>query len=274
MHSMHRVRTHAMRPGLSRHLRCGLNRIFNHRPEQSQRACRESSSSARYEPDDDPSDARALHRRTDHHLRVAVPASIAHALIAPALPRFLQQHQAARVHLVIADEVSNCNQFDAAIWIDSVESDAEAHARRLAVIPDVLCASEEFLAVHGTPRSAHELTPAHCMGVIDQNKKLRSWSLRRDAAEVTIVPKAPLMFSDAQSAVLTAVRGGGLILVPALAVEAQIAARLLTPLLRDWSAPGSAVWMQQTGPLTSELEAFADFVVGLFPRNLADREPQ
>jgi LysR family transcriptional regulator, regulator for bpeEF and oprC len=135
------------------------------------------------------------------------------------------------------------------------------------VIPDVLCASEEFLAVHGTPRSAHELNPAHCIGVIDRDMKLRRWSLRRDAAEVTIVPKGPLMFSDAQSAVLTAVRGGGMVLVPALAVEAQIAARLLTPLLRDWSAPGSAVWMQQTGPLTSELEAFANFVAGLFPRN-------
>ena len=268
MHSMHRVRTHAMRLGLSRHLRCGINQLFNHRPEHPQRVCRENSSSAQYVSNDDASGVRALHLRTDHHLRIAVPASVAHALIAPALPRFLQQHQAARVHLVIADEGSNCNQFDAAIWIHSGQCDAQLEARRLAVIPDVLCASEEFLAVHGTPKNAHELNPARCIGVIDQDKKLRRWSLRRDAAEVTILPKAPLMFSDAQSAVLTAVRGGGMILVPALAVEAQIAAGLLTPLLRDWSAPGSAVWMQQNGPLTSELEAFADFVAGLFPSQL------
>jgi LysR family transcriptional regulator, regulator for bpeEF and oprC len=265
MHSMHRVRAHAIRTGLSRHLRCGTNVIFNHRPEQSRRACRESSSSAHYVRDDDSSDAHALHLRTDDHLRIAVPASVAHALIAPALPRFLQQHPTARVQLVISDEVSHCNQFDAAIWIHSIESDAQPDARRLAVIPHVVCASEEFLAVHGTPRSAHELNPAHCIGVIGQDMKLRSWSLRRDAAQVTIVPKAPLMFSDAQSAVVTAVRGGGMILVPALAVEAQIGAQLLTPLLPDWSAPGSAVWMQQTGPLTSELEAFADFVADLFP---------
>ena len=266
MHSMHRVRTHAIRPALSRHLRCGLDRIFNHRPEQSQRACLESPSSAHHSSDGDSSGARALHLRTDHHLRIAVPASVAHALIAPALPRFLQQHQEARVHLVIADEVNHCDQFDAAVWIHSVDCDAQPEARRLAIIPDVLCASAEFLAVHGTPRSAHELNPAHCIGVIGQKKKLRCWSLRRGATAVTIVPKGPLMFSDAQSAVLTAVRGGGVILAPALAVEAQIAARLLTPLLPDWSAPGSAVWMQQTGPLTSELEAFADFVAGLFPR--------
>ena len=266
MHSMHRVRTHAIRPGrLSRHLRCGIKRIFNHRPEHSERACVESSSRRQHASNDDASGAHALHLRTDPHLRIAVPASVAHALIAPALPRFLQQHQAARVHLVIADELSNCNQFDAAIWIQSVECDVQPHARRLVTIPDVLCASEEFLAVHGTPKGAHELNPAHCIGVIDQDNELRSWSLRRDATEVTIVPKAPFMFSDAQSAVLTAVRGGGMILVPALTVEAQIATRLLTPLLPDWSAPGSAVWMHHTGPLTSELEAFEDFVASLFP---------
>lgn len=268
MHSMHRVRTHASRPGLSRHLRCGINRIFNHRPEHIQPACLESSSSAQYSSPDDVSGARALHLRTDHHLRIAVPASVAHALIAPALPRFLQQHQSARVHLVIADEISNCNQFDAAIWIHSGQSDAHPHARRLATIPDMLCASEEFLAVHGTPTSAHGLNPAHCIGVIDQDNKLHSWSLRRDATEVTIVPEAPLMFSDAHSAVLAAVRGGGMILVPALAVEAQVAAGLLTPLLPDWSAPGPAIWMRQTGPVTSELEAFADFVASLFPSQL------
>jgi DNA-binding transcriptional LysR family regulator len=265
MHSTHRVRTHAIRPGLSRHSRCGINGIFSDRPEQSRRACRERSSSAQYVCEDGSSDDRALHLRTAHHLRIAVPASVAHALIAPALPRFLQQHQRARVQLVVADEVSHCNQFDASIWIHAGEADAQPDARRLAGIPDVLCASEEFLAVHGTPRSAHELNPAHCIGVIDQDNKPRNWSLRRDAAEVTIVPEAPLMFSDAQSAVLTAVRGGGMILVSALAVERQIAARLLTPLLRDWSAPGSAVWMQHTGPLTPEMEAFADFVAGLFP---------
>jgi LysR family transcriptional regulator for bpeEF and oprC len=132
----------------------------------------------------------------------------------------------------------------------------------------MLCASEEFLAVHGTPTSAHGLNPAHCIGVIDQDNKLHSWSLRRDATEVTIVPEAPLMFSDAHSAVLAAVRGGGMILVPALAVEAQVAAGLLTPLLPDWSAPGPAIWMRQTGPVTSELEAFADFVASLFPSQL------
>jgi LysR family transcriptional regulator for bpeEF and oprC len=267
MHSMHRVRTHAIPSRQSRHLRCGVNGIYSHRPELSPRACREGSSNSHYACDDDGSDVRALHLRTDHQLRIAVPASVAHALIAPALPRFLQQHQRARVQLVIADEISDCNRFDASIWVHSVESDAQPDARRLAVIPDVLCASEEFLAVHGTPRSAHELNPAHCIGVIAADNKPHSWSLRRDAAEVTIVPKGPLMFSDAQSAVLTAVRGGGMVLVPSLAVEAQIAARLLTPLLRDWSAPGSAVWMQQTGPLTSELEAFANFVAGLFPQN-------
>jgi LysR family transcriptional regulator for bpeEF and oprC len=213
-------------------------------------------------PDEDTLRTQAM--RTAGHLRIALPAIIAHTLIAPALPRFLEQHRALRVHLVIAEETSHADQCDAAICIRSVARHTQWYAR-LATMPDVVCASEEFLTVHGKPRDPRELNPAHCIGLWEEDQQPRAWSFFQGSTEVKLVPAAPLTFSDAQSAVATAVRGGGIILVPALAVEAQIAAGLLTPLLLDWVAPRRAVWMQHSGPLTPQLQAFADFVAGLLP---------
>jgi DNA-binding transcriptional LysR family regulator len=83
------------------------------------------------------------------------------------------------------------------------------------------------------------------------------------------VPTAPLVFSDSQSAVAAAVRGAGFVRVPALAVEAHIAAGLLRPLLMDWTPPNRAVWFKYASPMTPELEIFAEFVAGLLPSETA-----
>lgn len=264
--SMHRVCTRAIHAGLAKHFRCGTREHFRHRPAPSDVVSLETSSSrSGCARDADISDTRELHLRTHHPLRIAVPASIAHALIAPALPRFLAQSRAMGIHIVIADEVNKLQQCEAAISIQSDGLPACSDARHLAFVPRVLCASEDFLAVHGMPRSPLELNPARCIGILDEDLTPRSWSFRQGSTEVTIVPAAPLMFSDSQSAVMSAVRGGGLILVPALAAEAQIAAGLLTTVLTDWDVQRCSVWMQHTGPLTPQLETFAEFVAGLFP---------
>jgi DNA-binding transcriptional LysR family regulator len=266
-HFTHYVREHSTCSVDSlTHFWCGVSGASKDRVQSSDFVCLQSSSdSSGCLLDGSTSRVRATDLHAVRHLHVAVPASIAHTLIAPALPRFIEQHPSMRVHLVIVDGISQLGRFDAAIWMQSTDSHAPLNARRLAVIPHVLCASEEFLAVHGTPRGPHELNPAHCIGVLDENLSPQRWSFQQGSTEVKIVPAAPLMFSDAQSAAMSAVRGGGMILVPTLAVEAQIAAGLLMPLLSEWTAPRSAVWIQHASPLTTELETFMQFVADLFP---------
>jgi len=244
-----------------------VNRSVRHAERPDIRACLEGSrggSSHVFDPDS--SRAPELRRQSAPHLRIAVPAIIAHTLVAPALPRFLEQHREMRVQLLIAEGRGKPDRCDAAICIRPLDLEPQWSARCLAVMPEVLCASEVFLAVHGTPHGPHELNPAHCIGVLDQDSNPSVWSFHQGSTGVMVVPTAPLMFSDAQSAVASAVRGGGFILVPELAVESQIAAGLLHPLLPDWNAPRRAVWMKHIGQLTPQLEIFADFVAGLLPR--------
>lgn len=202
-------------------------------------------------------------------LRIAVPAFIAHTLIAPALPRFLEQYPDARIELLISPENGKPERCDAAICVRPLDAKYQWPMRRLAVLFEVLCASEAFLDVHKRPRDPSELNPAHCIGVVDAHTSVGAWSFAKDTQEITVVPAAPLVFSDSQSAVAAAVRGAGFIRVPALAVEAHIAAGLLRPLLMDWTPPNRAVWFKSASPMTPELETFAEFVAGLLPSEAA-----
>lgn len=203
--------------------------------------------------------------RTAEYLRVSAPTILAHSLIASALPRFREQHANVRVHLVITDDAREAERYDAAIQMGPLDAQRDACSRPLAVIPEVLCASPAFLDAHGLPLDPWELKVQHCIGIFAEGQRPRAWSFRQGETEVKVVPASPLAFSEPRSAVATAVRGGGIVLAPALAVEAEIAAGLLTPLLADWRTPQHAVWLERRKPSAPGIDAFAEFVAGLLP---------
>jgi DNA-binding transcriptional LysR family regulator len=274
-HSMHRARSRAGCQVRAYRLKPNIGEAVStvHLPERmaNLRLCLEGSGSSDYSMfDADMSHARATHVRAASRLRIAMPAILAHTLIAPALPRFLEQHRDLSVQLLITEQGSEPDRCDAAICIRPPDLVPRWSARCLAVMPETLCASDGFLSVYGTPHGPHELNPAHCMGTLDADSRPRAWAFQHGSTEVTVVPAAPLMFSDAQSAVAAAVRGGGFVLVPQLAVESQISAGLLRPLLLEWNAPRCAIWMKHAGPLTPQLKTFVDFVAGLLPSEAAD----
>lgn len=198
-------------------------------------------------------------------LRIAVPGFIAHSLVAPALPRFMEQHPDARIELLIAPENGKPDRCDAVVFVRPLDAIYSWPMQRLALLPDVLCASETFLDVHGIPRDPSDLDPKYCIGMLDAQGDVRSWSFAKDSRELSVAPSSPIVFSDSQSAVAAAVRGAGFTRVPALAVEAHIAAGLLRPVLSDWMPANQAVWLKYAPPMTAELDAFADFVAGLLP---------
>lgn len=92
-------------------------------------------------------------------------------------------------------------------------------------------ASPEFVAVHGEPGSPEDLDPAFCIGVLGEQSVASEWQFRKGAMETTVTPAARLVCGDLQIAAAVAVRSGGLVRLPALAVESQIAAGLLMSLL-------------------------------------------
>ncbi|AHF76669.1 LysR family transcriptional regulator [Sodalis praecaptivus] len=116
--------------------------------------------------------------------------------------------------------------------------DSTLVARRLAVMPQVICASPEYLARFGTPRHPDDL-PAH------QVVKFFSRSSAMDDTLELIIEGRVVEFAlpgwmavnDAENYVVSALRGCGLIQLPRFHVEEALRSGQLVAVLSEWPCP-------------------------------------
>lgn len=95
-------------------------------------------------------------------LRVDMPLAVAHQVVIPALPAFLAQHPGLQVDLSSTDRRVDLVRegFDCVLRVGTL-GDSSLIARPLGHYRQVSCASPEYLARHGTPRSLDELQVGH-----------------------------------------------------------------------------------------------------------------
>ncbi|HEX2492984.1 MAG TPA: LysR family transcriptional regulator [Steroidobacter sp.] len=204
-------------------------------------------------------------------LRVDVPSSLGRRIVVPALPRFIQQNPGLTVQMSMNDRVIDLVQegVDAAVRVGRL-SDSSLIARRVGSFRGLTCASPEFIARVGMPTTPDDLKPEHCIAMFKLGSNLiRPWIFKKGGVEKSVAAMAPLSFSDPESAVAAAVGGAGFVRSLDFAVEAQVAAGLLQPLLEDWNEdamwPVSIVYPQHR-QATAKIKAFTEFLTGLFPQ--------
>lgn len=205
-------------------------------------------------------------------LRVDVPVSLGRRIIVPALPRFIAQYPELSVQMSMNDRVLDLVQegIDVGLRVGNL-SDSSLIARRVAQLRGVTCASPEFIERYGEPTTPADLRPEHCIAMFKiGNNQTREWMYRKEGVEHSVMPAAPLSFSDPESAVAAAVSGAGFVRTLDFTIEAQVASGLLRPVLEDWNEgswwPVSVVYPQHRQP-TAKIRAFIDFVSGLFPQS-------
>jgi DNA-binding transcriptional LysR family regulator len=101
-------------------------------------------------------------------LRVALPASFGHLHVAPRIPEFAVRYPKVRLALSLSDRSVNVIEegFDIAVRIAELE-DSSLTARRLAPNRRVVCASPQYLALHGTPQLPEDLVHHNCLTTND-----------------------------------------------------------------------------------------------------------
>lgn len=204
-------------------------------------------------------------------LSLNMPSSLGCKIIVPALPRFVEQHPELAVKVDMSDRTFDLVQegIDAVLEVGTLR-DSSLVARRVGHLHGLTCASPDFIGrIGGKPRTPADLKPEQCIAMFHLGgRQVREWKFRRGNETHTVVPSAPLSFSDPESAVAAAVSGDGFVRTLDFTVEAQIAAGLLQPVLEDWndgaSWPVSILYPHRQPP--AKTRAFVDFVMGLFPR--------
>jgi LysR family transcriptional regulator, regulator for bpeEF and oprC len=203
-------------------------------------------------------------------LRVAVNVSIGRAALIPNLADFESRYPDVRLELAMSDRNIGLIEegIDCAIRMGELE-DSNLIARKLGYFSNVLCASPEYLARHGTPTSIADLKRHKCVNyVYPTNGRPYQWQFDGPDGPFALDVDAHLLINDGESVIQAAMAGLGIIQIPHWLAAAPISKGKLTVIMQDTISTGSPVWIvyPQKKHLSARVHAFIDWVQELFSR--------
>lgn len=189
-------------------------------------------------------------------LRVTAPASFARMHIAPHLVHFMAAHPKVNLSFDATDDVVDLLQegIDVAIRI-TAKVPAGTQATRLANNQRVLCASPDYIAKRGEPRSIAELGAHSLLAAKGQ----LPWRLMR-RGKLQLVEGPSLLTTNSSDVIRElALSGAGIALRSLWDVDGLLQSGALVPLLREWHAPDDLALHALT-PQGSQSPAAAAFI--------------
>ena len=120
--------------------------------------------------------------------------------------------------------------------------DSSLVVRKLAQMPQIICASPDYLARHGTPMHPRELEQHQGIGFFSRGNDSRyPFTVMMDGQQAQFEASGWLSVSDAECYTSAALAGCGLIQVPRFRLEAHLQAGRLVQVLGDWPCPDMPV---------------------------------
>lgn len=212
-------------------------------------------------------------RHPQGKLKVDLPGSLARLRVIPALPDFYLQYPQITLEIGIGDRYIDLVRDGVDCVLRAGElADSSLVARRLTLLPQITCASRDYLARHGTPHTLDELA-AHRVVEYFSASSGKSLPLEFvvDGQMQTLRPPAALAVNNADAYVAACEAGLGIVQAPHYHVAAQLAAGTLVELLpqqRPPALPLSALYPRHR-QLSPRLRVFVDWLAALFTDSAA-----
>lgn len=200
-------------------------------------------------------------------LRVSTSVAFGRRVLVPLLMRFMREHPQLQVELNFDDRYVNLVEqgMDVAIRMGRLE-DSTLGARYLGLNPWVLVASNDYLALRGTPQTPNELA-AHDALIYSTVQGDARWNFTSSEGDMLSIPvKGPLR-SNSLSALLAAVRDGlGVAALPRYVAEESLKTSAVTELLMDWTLPVQEIHAVYSSPrlIPAKVSTFIAWMQGAF----------
>lgn len=204
-----------------------------------------------------------LHSEPRGTLRMSASVAFGTLHVAPALPAFLARHPALSIDMTITDRFVDLADegYDVALRI-AKDPGQNLVARRLAPVNRKVCATPEYFAAHGIPRTPIDLVGHNCLTYT----YLHQWRFRGPDGELSVPATGNLTLND-DEALWQAVLGGlGLALLPTFIVGTDLQAGRLQSVLSEYIALERdifAVYLPNRH-LSPKVRVFIDFLVERF----------
>lgn len=201
-------------------------------------------------------------------LRVDMHGTHATEIVLPRIREFRERYPGIDIVVSSEDRLVDLVRegIDIAIRGGSVR-DSSLVARRLAVIPEVTCASPDYLARFGTPRHPSDLATHQAVQFFNASGGgVYPFEFTVDGAVHEVVLEGWLTVNYAESYVVAARSGCGLIQLPRFHVEEDLRSGQLVEVLAGFGGPGFPVTAlyPHRRQLSPRVRIFLDWVGALY----------
>lgn len=190
--------------------------------------------------------ALSAHRQAtpSGRLRVSMPSDLATLLLAESLARFAVEYPAVTLELDLSPRRVDllAENFDLAVRMGELPSDASLAARRLAVFANGLYASPVYLSTHGQPQHPDELPRHRAIRLLGRQGDALPWHLVQGSHHWHGHPPGGLVANSPDLLIRLAAAGGGIAAVPDRFAEPQVQHGQLVRVLPDWHPPAHDAW--------------------------------
>lgn len=204
-----------------------------------------------------------LRRAPAGTLRISAPTSFGACVISPLAADFLQTWPEVRIELDLTNRMVDLvdEGVDLAIRIGDIHQ-MDVVAKYLCPYRMAICASPDYLARHGTPRTPGDLVDHLCLSHTVWTAR-NEWKLPGVAGEVRWKRDAILRCNDGHGLRMAAVAGAGLLLQPEVLLAEELANGRLVRVLEGFTPqprPIHLLWRQDLRPLP-KLTQFVEHVL-------------
>ncbi|NWE12977.1 LysR substrate-binding domain-containing protein [Pseudomonas yamanorum] len=202
--------------------------------------------------------------------RLRVSAALAHGrlLIVPLIAAFSARYPAIVVDLRLGDEVVDIlgGQADVAIRFGPL-ADSPLTARHIGSTGQVIVASPDYLARHGTPRVPQDLLNHNCLR-FNFRRAAPDWPFRLDGRDFSLKVAGTIEGNSGEALSQFARLGAGIARIGAFSVADDLEHGHLVPLLEAYN-PGDAEPIHAVfvggASMPARVRAFIDFLVEHHP---------
>ena len=182
-------------------------------------------------------------------LHIDMPVAFGRRVLLPVLIEITRPHPDLSLTLTFTDATSDLLQddVDLAIRFGALTDSSDLVARRLVTQESVICASPEYLRMHGEPMTLAEVRAHRCIVGATKGPPL-VWFVSDGDAVKRFTPPATHRLSDGEAMMDAAVGGLGIVQLPISLVRGPLADGSLRSILPAHSAVGvevHAVWPRQ-----------------------------
>lgn len=194
-------------------------------------------------------------------LRIAAPVGMASGDLPNLLAEFMGYYPDVNTSLQLSNDVDLAEEgIDVGLRFGPIE-DENLIVRRLLSMPMVVCASPVYWRKHGTPQRPEDLANHTALTLVRQGLD-PVWRFEERGRKIAVPVKSRMEASEAGPLIHVAMRGLGVIYVPALVVQPQLDHGELVPVLGEFTRKDmwlSAAYLQRRHN-SAALRALLDFL--------------